>query len=114
MARTIGFWKNWASAAGSKGSQTWVLDATMAKASEPGIYIGYRVAAVPLSYLILSNDLNTNKSAVDCLKAVRILDKSNIATGKKMASDPAFNLAAQLLAYKLNLLLGANPNVHPR
>ena len=43
----------------------------------------------------------------DCLKAVRILNKSTINNGKKMASDPAFNLAAQLLAAKLNVVAGA-------
>ena len=45
--------------------------------------------------------------AGDCLKAVRLLDKSTIDTGKKMASDPAFGLAAQLLAAKLNIVAGA-------
>ena len=45
--------------------------------------------------------------APDCLKAVSLLNKSTIDTGKKMASDPAFNLAAQLLAAKLNVVAGA-------
>ena len=45
--------------------------------------------------------------AADCLKAVRMLDKSTVDSGKKSASDPAFNLAAQLLAAKLNLIAGA-------
>jgi len=45
--------------------------------------------------------------APDCLKAVRILDKSRITDGQKMSSDPAFNLAAQLLAAKLNMVSGA-------
>ena len=43
----------------------------------------------------------------DCMKAVRLLDKSTVHTGKKMASDPAFGLAAQYLAAKLNLVAGA-------
>jgi hypothetical protein len=46
-------------------------------------------------------------TAPDCLKAVRLLDKSTIDTGKKMSSDPAFNLAAQLLAADLNVKAGA-------
>jgi hypothetical protein len=41
------------------------------------------------------------------VKAVRILNKSTINTGKKMASDPAFGLAAQLLGAKLNIVAGA-------
>jgi hypothetical protein len=45
--------------------------------------------------------------AGDCLKAVRLLNKSTIDTGKKMASDPAFNLAAELLAAELNVVAGA-------
>ena len=35
-----------------------------------------------------------------------LLNKSNFA-GKKMASDPAFNLAAQLVAAELNYVAGA-------
>jgi len=38
----------------------------------------------------------------DCVSAVRLLNKSTIDNGKKMASDPAFNLAAQLVAAQLN------------
>ncbi len=37
----------------------------------------------------------------------RLLSKSTIDTGKQMASDPAFNLAAQLLAADLNVKAGA-------
>jgi hypothetical protein len=45
--------------------------------------------------------------AGDCTKAVDLLNKSTFS-GKKMASDPAFNLAAQLLAAKLNYVAGAH------
>jgi hypothetical protein len=38
---------------------------------------------------------------------VAILNKSDVVTGKKMASDPAYNLAAQLLATELNFQSGA-------
>jgi hypothetical protein len=41
------------------------------------------------------------------LKAVRLLNKSTVDTGKKMSSDAAFNLAAQLLAADLNVKAGA-------
>ena len=44
---------------------------------------------------------------VDCIAGVRILDKSTVSEGGKMASDPMFNLAAQLFAAELNLSAGA-------
>jgi hypothetical protein len=90
LARTIGFWKNWASCGGSKGNQKPVLDQTLAASDPAGITIG-----------------TLTLHAGDCLKAVRLLDKSTIDTGKKMASDQAFGLAAQLLAAKLNIVAGA-------
>jgi hypothetical protein len=90
LARTIGFWKNWASCASSNGQQKPVLDQTLAAADPGGILIG-----------------TLTLHAVDCLKAVRLLNKSTIDTEKKMSSDPAFNLAAQLVAAKLNVKAGA-------
>jgi hypothetical protein len=98
LARTIGFWKNWASCAGSGGKQRPILDQTLAAAEPAGIQIGD---------LILHGTVSTPNVAPDCLKAVRILNKSTINTGRKMSSDPAFNLAAQLLAAKLNVVAGA-------
>jgi hypothetical protein len=47
--------------------------------------------------------------APDCAKAVNILNKATL-NGKKSASDPAFNLAAQLLAAELNFTAGAGQN----
>ena len=43
----------------------------------------------------------------DCADAVNILDKRDISSGKKKASDAAYGLAAQLLAAQLNLSAGA-------
>jgi hypothetical protein len=97
-ALTIGFWKNWASCANSSGKQKPVLDQTLASFpvtsqfgdtnTTHGVYIG--------------------KLYVDtCQEAVAILNKSDVVTGKKMASDPAYNLAAQLLAVELNFQAGA-------
>jgi hypothetical protein len=86
-ARTIGFWKNWASCSGSNGKQKPVLDQTLTAAGGS----------------ILIGDLAVNT----CQIAVAILNKSDIKTGKKMASDPGFNLAAQLLAARLNIVAGA-------
>jgi hypothetical protein len=90
LARTIGFWKNWASCANSKGNQRPVLDQTLAAADPAGITIG-----------------TLTLHAGECLKAVRLLDKSTIDKGKKMARDPASGLAAQLLPAKLNIVAGA-------
>jgi hypothetical protein len=86
QARTIGFWKNWASCSGSRGNQAPVLDQTLA-----------------LSGGVLIGDLLVDT----CAEAVAILNKTTVTTKKKMASDPAFNLAAQLLAAKLSILAGA-------
>jgi hypothetical protein len=96
-ALTIGFWKNWASCASSKGGQKPVLDQTMAKGTPPGIRYG--------SYYLLG-DPNDPDVAPDCGKAVNLLNKSTFG-GKKMASDPLFNMAAQLIAAELNLVAGA-------
>ena len=98
LARTIGFWKNWASCSQSNGKQKPTLDQTLAKAQPTGVTIGT---------LTLHGSSASPSSAPDCLKAIRLLDKSTIESGKKMASDPAFNLAAQLLASKLNVVAGA-------
>ena len=78
-ARTIGFWRNWSSC--TNGNQDDVLDQTLASAG--GILIG---------------DLLVDT----CQEAVAILAKSSL-DGTKRASDPAFNLAAQLLAAFLNV-----------
>ncbi|MFN2471622.1 MAG: hypothetical protein ABR583_11690 [Gaiellaceae bacterium] len=86
-ARTPGFWKNHASCSASNGNQAFVLDQTLARAGGT----------------IMIGDL-----AVDtCLEAVRVLDKSTVNTGANMASHPAYNLAAHLLAAKLNVVAGA-------
>ena len=91
LARTIGFWKNWASCSASKGKQKFVLDQTLTAADGSG--------GITLGLLTLHS--------TDCAKAVSILNKSDIVSGKKMASDPAYNMAAQLLAAKLNVVAGA-------
>lgn len=102
--RTIGFWKNWASCSSSSGDQRPVLDQTLAKAEPTGLVVS---AFAGTTYLALHGSKATPNAAPDCLAAVRLLDKSTINTGVKMASDPAFNLAAQLVAARLNYLAGA-------
>jgi hypothetical protein len=89
--RTIGFWKNWASCNKSNGKQKPVLDQTLTLADANG--------GITLGKLTLH--------AGDCVKAVNILNKTTIDGKKKMASDPLFNMAAQLLAADLNVVAGA-------
>jgi hypothetical protein len=98
LARTIGFWKNWSSCARSSGNQKQVLDQTLAAAQPGGIMIGI---------LTLHGSTASPNSAPDCSKAVNLLNKTPINGGKKLASDPAFSLAAQLLGAKLNVVAGA-------
>lgn len=68
----------------------------------------------PVYSLVLKGDptstANNIKPAVDCLKAVRLLDKSRIDNGRKQASDPLFNMTAQLVAAQLNRFMGAGIN----
>jgi len=102
LARTIGFWKNWASCANSGGNQKPVLDQTLG------------LGDITIGILVL-HDSNPNPDvASDCSDAVDLLNKSTITTckpsNKKMSSDPAFNLAAQLLAADLNVNAGAGVN----
>ncbi|MDZ5459514.1 hypothetical protein [Azohydromonas lata] len=108
-ALTIGYWKNWASCSG--GSQKPVLDQTLAKAASPGLVVSAQSGVYPTFaatyYLTLSGSTATPNVAPSCTAAVNLLNKSTTDTGKKMASDPAFNLAAQLVAAELNYLAGA-------
>jgi hypothetical protein len=96
LTRTIGFWKNWSSC--SKGKQAPVLDRTLAKSEPNGVTIGR---------LTLHGNASRPDVAPDCSKAFNLLDKTTIDGKKKSASDPAFNMAAQLLAAKLNVIAGA-------
>jgi hypothetical protein len=96
-ARTIGFWRNWASCKKSNGKQDPVLDRTMAKATLPGLQVG--------SLFLLGNPGNPDV-APDCAKAVSLISKSSF-DGKKMASDPLFGMTAQLVAAEANLAAGA-------
>jgi hypothetical protein len=91
---TIGYWKTHTSCDGA-GGQNPVLDQTMALAEPGGIAVGI---------LTLHGSTATPNQAPDCLKAIRLLDKSTIDTAKKKASDPAFGLAAQYLAARVNVL----------
>jgi len=91
-ALTIGFWKNWASCGSGKQKPT--LDETL--------------ALFPIASGQTTHGVYLGRLYVDtCIEAVRILDKSTVDTGKKQASDPLYNMAAQLMAVLLNLKAGA-------
>jgi hypothetical protein len=111
MGLTIGFWKNWASCKSSGGGQQPILDQTLAKAEPNGVVISAGSGTYPVFgatfYLTLHGSVTTKDVAPDCRKAVNLLNKTTIDGKKKMASDPAFNLAAQLTAAELNYVAGA-------
>src|SRR5206468_509787 len=69
LSRTIGFWKNWSSCTG--GGQAFLLDANL--------------PVVVDDYLTLTT----------CQEGFAILNKSDMKSGKKMSSDPLYNMAAQ-------------------
>ena len=96
--RTIGYWKNWSSCTG--GNQF----AVAAKNGGPdaGWYTLDDLLNAPgftIGVLVLDGS--------DCDQAVRLLNKSDVVSGKKKASDAAYGLAAQLLAAEVNLSAGA-------
>jgi hypothetical protein len=95
LARTIGFWRNWASCAKSHGKQDPVLDETV------------NGATVTIGKVVMTDTNPLEGVASFCTTAVRLLSKQDIVTGQQKSSDPAFNLASQLLAAKLNILAGA-------
>ena len=94
--RTIGYWKNWSTCTG--GNQV-----TTAK-KNGGAAAGFYLLDDLLPQTI--GDLVLPKTASGCEKAVKILSKQDLS-GKSRSSDAAYDLAAQLLAAKLNLAAGA-------
>jgi hypothetical protein len=102
-ALTIGYWKNWASCSKSGGGQAPTLDRTLYAATAAGqtIYLGSP------ALLSLPGGATPNNAGTSCTYAVNLLNKSTKTNGTKKASDPLFNMVAQLLAVKLNLAAGA-------
>ena len=98
-ARTPGYWKNWNTCTGGNQAQT--------AAKNGGVAAGWyllddvlRLGAITIGNLKLA--------ATDCVKGVRILDKSDVVTGNKRASEALFNLAAHMLAAKANYVAKAH------
>ena len=121
---TIGFWKNWASCSSSQGKgQKPMLDLALAYASQQttnppgGLVVSAQNAGsgwpnyASLWYLVLKGDPASTqdniKPAPGCMKAENLLDKTTIDGKKKKASDPLFNMTAQLVAAELNRFMGA-------
>jgi hypothetical protein len=96
--RTIGFWKNWNTCTGGGQADT----AAANGGPEAGWYILDDLLNYP-GYTIGILELDGE----DCEIAVEVLDKSDYVTGKSMANDAAYNMAAQLLGAQLNLSAGA-------
>jgi hypothetical protein len=103
MPRTIGYWKNHSSASGSNGGQDPVLDQMLYKLTQSGY-------TLQIGTLMLPGGSTPDDAGLSADYAVRLLNKSRIDNGRKMASDPCFNLAAQLVAYRLNQPFGAWPD----
>jgi hypothetical protein len=93
QAKTIGFWKNWASCSRSGGNQKPILDQWL--------------AGIPGGVLVGRLTVTTCPVAVDLLNKSTIGDPTKVGDGRKSASDPAFDFAAQFLAYRLNTAAGA-------
>jgi len=91
-ARTIGYWKNWSSC--TNGNQFAKYEADIAD--------GTLDEFNSLDHH-LPIDLYPGFTVDTCELGVAILDKRDADSGKKMAGDPAYGLAAQLLAVQLNL-----------
>jgi uncharacterized repeat protein (TIGR01451 family) len=104
MPRTIGYWKNHAASKESGGGQAPILDRMLCKATQAGQTITIGTLALP------GCSPSADDAGTFSTYAVRLLNKSTIDTNKKQSSDPCFNVAAQLLAYRLNQPFGAWPN----
>jgi hypothetical protein len=94
-ARSTGYWKNWSSCTSGNQYQQATDRAILDKTLD--FYLPNNPAVFPIGDI----------TSLTCGQAVNLLDKSAINTGKKMASDPAYNLAAQFFAAKLNYAAGA-------
>ena len=91
--RTIGYWKNWNSCSHD--------EAFVARSIKTGNHLADEFFPITIGVLTITHD------QIGCQNAVAILNKSDVATGAKRASDAAYGLAAQLLGAKLNVAAGA-------
>jgi uncharacterized repeat protein (TIGR01451 family) len=110
--RTIGYWKNWNSCTGGNQVLTAIENGgdTSAERMANGFALlddALQTPGITIGTLTLTADANVFDCDVGTEAAVLILDKRTIDTEKKMASDGAYGLAAQLLAAIANDTVGA-------
>ena len=91
--RTPGYWKNWSTC--SSGNQA--ATAEKNDGVEAGFYLLDDVLPITIGDLIVET----------CDDGRDILDRRDIGSGRKMASDAAYNLASHLLAAKANVAADA-------
>ena len=98
--RTIGYWKNWNTCTGGNQSAT--------AAKNGGAAAGFFILNDLLPQRLSTGDANTadDYMITTCTQAVKVLSKQD-QSGTNKAKDAAYELAAQLLAAKLNLAAGA-------
>ena len=103
--RTIGYWKNWSSCTGGNQVRTAAKNGGVAA----GFFLLDDVLPITIgSYTIpAANTVESGTNKTGCQIAVLLLGKSDKKTGKNMANDAAYGLAAQLIAAKANLKAGA-------
>ncbi|WP_160115452.1 MSCRAMM family protein [Marinobacterium lutimaris] len=95
-ARTIGYWKNWSSCTNGGQYDKYLADIADGTLDEYNSLDHH----LPIP---LYGDLDTGFVVDSCELGVSILDKRDFDSGKKMAGDPAYGMAAQLMAAILNL-----------
>jgi hypothetical protein len=115
-ALTIGYWKTHASCTGSSTTKDPALDDALFASG--GILKSSKIVSLVNGGFGLYGQIKSKPatvtpptpaikgSTVDCPHAVSLLDKRDFNSAKK-ASDPLFNMAAQLVAVEVNLAAGA-------
>ncbi|TLN24846.1 hypothetical protein FDZ71_01745 [bacterium] len=93
QTRTPGYWKNWSTCSG--GNQV------AAAAKNGGVEAGWHLLDDLLPITWGSFVIDT------CSEGRAVLDKRDVVSDKKKASDAAFNLATHLMAAQLNFAAGA-------
>jgi hypothetical protein len=103
-ALTIGYWKTHASCTSSSTKKETALDRQLLASG--GILRQSKIVSLVNGLFGLYGQTAT--ATVDCAHAVSLLDKRDFTTANtKKASDPLFNMAAQLVAVEVNLAAGA-------
>jgi hypothetical protein len=104
--RTPGYWKNWNACSGGGQYQTALDNGGW----EEGYWLLEHVLDPAIGGGVVWDDILADGYVFpidDCELAVLILDKRDVESGKKKASDPLINMATHLLAAQLNLGAGA-------